>query len=391
MIIIYACMAASTSILEHSNPVVLDLPKPHSIHQLGQKRKLANSKGSELIPLFPGYGTHFTYVYVGTPPQRQTLIIDTGSHYTTFPCTDCINCGSHTDKFWAPKNSTTYKKSICPGKPMCSIKQQYTEGSSWEGFEVQDKIWPGDMETSLLPGANEYAVGFNFACQTKATGLFRTQLADGILGLSNSPDTLPNQLVSKGVTTSSTFALCFRIGGGIMTLGGVDQRVSPKPIKYAQMINVAAKIGKSNKNQTDVEGDRANWFGVQILQVQIQSKLNGQSYPVTNKTNLFNTGKGVIIDSGTTDTYLPKALTADINAAFLKVSGFPLQAKPFSLPPNFDKEKIKSLPTFIFTFKGKGNDSNVVVNMPYTSYLETVENGKTTIVIISIIFKTQLL
>jgi len=25
-------------------------------------------------------------VWVGTPPQRKSVIVDTGSHYTAFPC-----------------------------------------------------------------------------------------------------------------------------------------------------------------------------------------------------------------------------------------------------------------------------------------------------------------
>lgn len=40
----------------------------------------------EIAPLYPGYGTHYAYIYVGTPPKRQSVIIDTGSHQTAFPC-----------------------------------------------------------------------------------------------------------------------------------------------------------------------------------------------------------------------------------------------------------------------------------------------------------------
>ena len=48
-----------------------------------------------LTPLYPGYGTHFSYVWVGTPGQRQSVIIDTGSHYTAFPCTGCSQVAKH--------------------------------------------------------------------------------------------------------------------------------------------------------------------------------------------------------------------------------------------------------------------------------------------------------
>ncbi|RYY82028.1 hypothetical protein EON63_14185 [archaeon] len=41
-------------------------------HQTPMRRKL---QVSELAPLYPGYGTHFVYIYVGTPPQRQTVCV----------------------------------------------------------------------------------------------------------------------------------------------------------------------------------------------------------------------------------------------------------------------------------------------------------------------------
>ena len=54
---------------------------------------LADASSASIKPLFPGYGTHFAYLYVGTPPQRQSVIIDTGSAYTAFPCRGCKSCG----------------------------------------------------------------------------------------------------------------------------------------------------------------------------------------------------------------------------------------------------------------------------------------------------------
>ena len=67
----------------------------------------------EDTPLFPGWGTHFAYVYAGTPPQRVSVIIDTGSHFTAFPCAECRNCGSHTDPHWDHSKSSTSEIVSC--------------------------------------------------------------------------------------------------------------------------------------------------------------------------------------------------------------------------------------------------------------------------------------
>jgi hypothetical protein len=58
-------------------------------------RRLA-AKGEEagMAPLFEGLGTHYSFIWVGTPAQRVSVIMDTGSHHTAFPCTGC-KCGKH--------------------------------------------------------------------------------------------------------------------------------------------------------------------------------------------------------------------------------------------------------------------------------------------------------
>eukprot|EP00968_Pinguiococcus_pyrenoidosus_P011574 scaffold940_cov262-Pinguiococcus_pyrenoidosus.AAC.7 len=61
-------------------------------------------------PLFQGYGTHFAYLWVGTPAQRVSVIVDTGSGITAFPCNGCNGCGSHTDPYFnADKSSSSHE------------------------------------------------------------------------------------------------------------------------------------------------------------------------------------------------------------------------------------------------------------------------------------------
>jgi hypothetical protein len=60
------------------------------------------------VPMHAVSGTHHIYVYVGSPPKRQTLIVDTGSRIMAFPCDPCKNCGHHTSpNYYSPLESTT--------------------------------------------------------------------------------------------------------------------------------------------------------------------------------------------------------------------------------------------------------------------------------------------
>jgi hypothetical protein len=60
------------------------------------------------------------------------------------------------------------------------------EGSSWHATVVEDIVYFGGKESfddAALRDA--YGTEFMFGCQNSETGLFISQVADGIMGLSN--------------------------------------------------------------------------------------------------------------------------------------------------------------------------------------------------------------
>jgi hypothetical protein len=244
----------------------------------------------ELTPLYPGYGTHFAFLYVGTPPVRQAVIIDTGSSFTAFPCLGCNKCGQHVSKYFDPEQSTSAVVQQCGQKKKektsrCTLNEHYSEGSSWEAYKVTDTIFVGGNDPSVLQGGAQYAVDYDFGCMTAVTGLFETQLADGIMGLSRHANSLPQVLQKRNVTASAVFSLCLETGNGILTLGGVDQSLHKKreKIQYAKLLR------------------NTEYWSVQISAVQLGADNAQRDFRVLNKG-------GVIFDSGSTDTVLPVAL-----------------------------------------------------------------------------------
>ena len=96
-----------------------------------------------------------------------------------------------------------------------------------------------------LPTNNAFKTDFLFGCQVKETGLFVTQLADGIMGMSAHPSTLPRAMYEQGKLEHNMFSMCFRrelhvskqgIVAGMLTLGGRDSRKDFAPMVYASNV-----------------------------------------------------------------------------------------------------------------------------------------------------------
>lgn len=302
-------------------------------------RALLPSNSTPLMAsLYQGYGTHYIDAYVGYPiPQRQTLIVDTGSHLIAFPCNSCQHCGGegyHTDGNYDSTQSETFRKLTCRDclrgrcdwlnvlkdwsyAGTCNMSAMYAEGSGWKAFEAEDVCYVGGTHDGpVRPSDNEAAAPLNpyhasaysfflkFGCQTSLSGLFKTQLADGILGMNDDQGSLWRQMYQSKVIASKSFCLCFarsetvaRNGteAGALTLGGVDDRLEQSPLVYAEM-----KIGS-------ILIIMRGFYTVEIRAMYLRAGGGGVSAIATDpslrlaKLNVTDFGK-VIVDSGTTDS-----------------------------------------------------------------------------------------
>lgn len=304
-----------------------------------------------VVPLYDGLGTYHADLWCGSPhPQRRTVMVDTGSSTTAFACTECSprRCG-RLDRYrshphFAEAKSSTFQRLACasdcdlgdcdPATNECVINISYQEGSEWEAFAAVDTCYLGDFHTKnptkadasvvvvdndnlsnisisekegMAPHAapSDSAFRLLFGCQTQLSGKFRTQRADGIMGMDIGRNSLWNQMFLQETVPSRAFSLCFRqpsdtnrfgTEAGVMTIGGTDERLHSTQMVYSainpdgdgffsvQLNKIYLRQGGGDGDNSVLSLDTANVVTVQIDESYMEKKI-------------------VIIDSGSTDSF----------------------------------------------------------------------------------------
>jgi hypothetical protein len=322
-------------------------PVHHALYQRGVRGAAQNfstdphqqiTNSTAVVPLHAASGSMHVTVYVGQPPQAQTLIVDTGSTLSAWTCESpsttrrIIECGECV---------LTTKQHHCDyNNNSCTVEQSYTEGSSWSATEVNDLVAINSgrsIEESL-----DWTVSFPFGCQRHATGLFvRQYTATGILGLERTELSLIHVMYEEGLLQHNAFSLCVGGSGGYMGMGGALTNRHLEPMLYAPLY-------KRDKTT----------YTVQVKQLWV-----GKSCVACNAKSILplNTGKGTIFDSGTTDTFLPLALANDFEQAWFNETGLIYTKHPFRTT----FEDFLKLPTIVFVLTNK-----ITLQVPPLHYME---------------------
>ncbi|OMJ77407.1 hypothetical protein SteCoe_23008 [Stentor coeruleus] len=230
-------------------------------------------------------GYYYVDIWVGTPPMKQTVIIDTGSRLTAFPCIGCTDCGHHMDKYFDFNNSSTSRIIKCNEGIKCSectndtceYSQRYAEGSSISGILIEDYLLFGD------DFSHAHRVLGIFGCHYQETHLFRTQKADGIIGLgySNTIPTIVDLLYKDHDIDTNLFSICFAAKDGFMTIGGYNMSVHEEELRWTKVYD-------------------HNFYAVKGKGLIIGG--NDTGVTESDFTKFYATG--TIIDSGTSFTYM---------------------------------------------------------------------------------------
>lgn len=257
---------------------------------------------------------YFATFDVGTPEKLQSVIIDTGSDTMAFPCETCHgkNCGSHQYPRFSPEGSSSFKYKIrCTnpsyigGHQVCKFVKSYAEGSSLYGFLADDLIrfknakhvYGTKLQQLNRKLVKDIRLQTEFGCTEKETGLFKTQYADGILGLDDQSEFINSlEQLNGGGSKVFSFGLCFHEHGGIMSIDlrnryGVDDKI--------RMLN---KDISEYAKPLIVPYDNSNmYYEIPLYGFSLGNDRVNLDVPAT-----------IMIDSGTTFSHFPNIIMRQI-------------------------------------------------------------------------------
>ncbi|KAJ0989862.1 hypothetical protein J5N97_008218 [Dioscorea zingiberensis] len=305
----------------------------------------APSPSSIQADLIPNSYEYLMEFEIGTPSSKVLAIADTGSDLTWLQCKPCIECYPQIPPIFDPSNSSTYVKVSCSADSCSAI----STGSCGKDSSCQYQYSYGDQS---------YTIG-NLA---KETLTFSSN--------TNQDSSVPNLIFGCSHDSNGTFD---KHGGGLVGLGGgslslvsqlgsmIDGKFSYCLVPYNENASSILNFGKN----AAVHGP-----GVVTTQIITGSPdtfyfLNLEGIAVGNNTNAIDfpsqgggrddIGGNIIIDSGTTLTFIPSTMLSSLESTLSESIKLPRTDDPdgfFSLCYKYDGSASRDdFPDITFKFQ----------------------------------------
>ncbi|RDY01103.1 Aspartic proteinase CDR1, partial [Mucuna pruriens] len=245
------------------------------------------------------HGEYLVKYSIGTPPFEVMGVFDTGSDLIWSQCKPCKECYNQTNPLFDYSKSSTYEPIHCKSRvckslgeancyshsdPTCEYTVIYGDGSHSRGFLAFD--------TLTLPSTTDSSIAFPkifFGCGVNNGGIFDPK-ASGIVGVGGGAVSLISQI---GPSIDFKFSYC------LVPL--FSESESTSKLNFGENAVVA---GPGTVSTPIIPGPVNTFYYLKLKGMSVGSK---RIELISDSKS--NNGKGnIIIDSGTTLTFLPQKL-----------------------------------------------------------------------------------
>jgi hypothetical protein len=306
-----------------------------------------------------GNGEFLMNMAIGTPSLSFSAILDTGSDLTWTQCKPCTDCYRQPTPIYDPSQSSTYSKvpcssSLCQALPMysctganCKYLYTYGDQSSTEGIL--------SYESFTLTSQSVPHIAFGCGQDNEGGGFSQ---GGGLVGFGRGPLSFISQL---GQSVGNKFSYC------LVSITDSPSKTSPLFIGKTASLN-AKTVSSTPLVQSS---SQPTFYYLSLEGISV----DGQLLDIADGTfdlEFDGTG-GVIIDSGTTVTYLEQSGYDVVKKTVISSINLPqVDGSNIGLDLCFEPESGSStshFPTITFHFEGAD------FNLPKENYIYTDSSG----------------
>lgn len=304
--------------------------------------KLADEEGKMVTPVSAGTGEFLMEMAIGKPALSFSAILDTGSDLTWTQCKPCVDCYNQPTPIYDPSMSSTYstvscKSSLCQALPSfscthgkCEYLYVYGDYSSTQGIL--------SYETFTLSSHSTPHVAFGCGQDNGGSGFSQ---GGGLVGFGRGPLSFISQL---GPLVGNKFSYC------LMSVTDSPSKSSPLFVGQTASLN-ANTMGSTPVIQSS---SQPTFYYLSLEGISVGRKL--LKIPAGTFDLKSDGNGGLIIDSGTTVTYLEQTGYDHVKKALMPLIHLP-QADGSSIGldlcyQHHSGSSIPKLPVITFHFKG---------------------------------------
>ncbi|KZV20724.1 hypothetical protein F511_26570 [Dorcoceras hygrometricum] len=263
------------------------------------------SSGSAESTLTSIGGEYLMKISIGTPPVEILGIADTGSDLTWTQCKPCTSCFKQRSPLFDPRNTKTYRTLSCEaalcsavGLSSCDLKNKCNYEVSY-GDRSRTK---GELATDTFVLGNATFPKVVFGCGHENTGTFN-ETGTGIVGLGGGDISIIKQL-DKSIGGRFSYCLTF-----------LDSNVSSKISFGSDAIVTGPKVVSTPL----VQKSPSTYYFLTLKAISVGEKRLEYISDASDYDQPSADEGNIIIDSGTTLTFLPEELFYGLEAAIVKV------------------------------------------------------------------------
>lgn len=304
---------------------------------------LAESDPDVKSSVHPGNGEFLMQLSIGTPSTAYSAIMDTGSDLIWTQCKPCQQCFDQSTPIFDPRKSSSFStlscsSSLCEALPMsscgtdgCEYLYTYGDYSSTQGVMAAETFTFGEVSVPNVA----------FGCGEDNEGSGFGQGA-GLVGLGRGPLSLVSQL------DEPKFSYC---------LTSIDDSTT-STLLMGSLANVNNSKTASKTTPLVVNPSQSSFYYLSLEGITV----GHTRLPIKTSTFALNSdgSGGMIIDSGTTITYLEKSAFDLVKKEFTSQMKLPVDNSGsagldlcFALPSGTSDIEV---PKLVFHFKGADVD-----------------------------------